>query len=52
MLSTVGVDIPVNGSFQSYQNPNNFKNLRSRSFQSYLTPEKYYASAQLSELTT
>ena len=24
-LSTVGVDIPVDHSFQSYQNPNNFK---------------------------
>ena len=31
-LSTVGDDIPVEGSFQSYQNLGNFKNLRFCSF--------------------
>ena len=52
ILSTVGVDIPVNHSFQSYQSPDNFKSWRPCSFQSYLTPGKHYASCQLLELTT
>ena len=51
-LSTVGVDIPVDSSFLSYQNPNNFYSQRSCSFQSYLKPERHYASDQLSELAT
>ena len=36
-IPTVGVDIPVNGSFQSYQNPKNFKSWCSCSFQSYIS---------------
>ena len=35
ILSTVGVDISVDRSFQSYQNSDNFKSWRSCSFQSY-----------------
>ena len=35
ILSTVGVDIPADCSFQSYQNPANYKSWRSCSFQSY-----------------
>ena len=35
IMSRVGVDIPVNHSFQSYQNPVYFKSWHSCSFQSY-----------------
>ena len=51
ILSTVGVDIPVDRSFYMYQNPDNFKSWRFSSFQSYLTPLRHYASRQLLELT-
>ena len=51
ILSFVGVDIPVNRSFDSYQNLDNFKSCHSCSFQSYLTPERHYSSHELSELT-
>ena len=51
ILSTVGVDIPVDRSFQSYQIPYNFKRWRSCSYQSYQKPGRHYASRQLSELT-
>ena len=44
ILSTVGVDIPVSFSFQSYQNPVNFKSWHSLSFQSYQTPGRLYTS--------
>ena len=50
ILPTVGVNIPVDRSFNSYQNPNNFKNWNSWTFQSYLTPGRHYISRQLSEL--
>ena len=52
ILSTVGVDIPADYSFQCYQYPNNFQSWRSCSFQSYQKPGKHYASPQLLELTT
>ena len=52
ILSAVGIDIPVDRSFHSYQNPDNFKIWRSWSFQSYLTHGQHYAFRQLSELTT
>ena len=51
-LSTVGVDISVDRSFQGYQNSDNFKSRRSCSFQSYLTPGRHYDFRQLSEMTT
>ena len=51
ILSTVGVDIPADRSFHSYQNPDNFKSWRSCSFQSYPTPGRHYASRQLSVVT-
>ena len=47
----MGIDIPANRSFQSYQNANKFKNWRSCSFQSYQKPGRHYASRQLSELS-
>ena len=52
MLSTVGVDIPIDRSFQSYQIPNNFKNWRFSSYQSYQKSGRHYVSSKLSELTT
>ena len=52
ILSAVGVNIPLDRSFQSYQNPDNFKSWRSCSFQSYQKSRRHYASRQLSELTT
>ena len=52
ILSTVGVDIPVDCSFNSCQNPNNLKSWRSCSFQGHLTSGWHYASCQLSELPT
>ena len=52
ILWIVGVDIPVDRSFQSNQNRDNFKSWRTCSFQNYQKPEKLYASRQLSELTT
>ena len=45
------VDISVDRSFQSYQNPDNFKSWRSCSFQSYQKSGRLYASCQISELT-
>ena len=42
-LSTVGVDIPVDGSFQSYQNLVNFNCWHSCSFLSHLTPGRCHA---------
>ena len=47
ILPTVGVDIPFNRSFQTYQNPV----VTFNSFQSYLASERHYASFQLSELS-
>ena len=52
ILSTVGVDIPLDRSFQSYQNPDNFKSWHSCNFQSYQKPGRRYGALQLSELTT
>ena len=46
ILSAVGVDIRVDRSFNSYQNPDNFKSWRSCSLQRYLTPGRHYASRQ------
>ena len=43
--------IPISRSFQSYQDPNNFKSWHSCSFQSYLTLGRRHASRQLLELT-
>ena len=43
--------IPISRSFQSYQDPNNFKSRHSCSFQSYLTLGRRHASRQLLELT-
>ena len=40
-LSTVGVDIPIDRIFLSYQNPNNFKSRISCSFQTYIKPGKH-----------
>ena len=51
ILSTVGVDIFVDCSLQTYQNPDNFKSWRSCSYQSYQKSGRHYASHQLSELT-
>ena len=51
-MSTVGVDIPVDHSFQIYQNPYNFKSWRSCSFQTYQKPGRHHASRQLLELET
>ena len=51
ILPRVGFDIPVNDSFQSCQNPINFKSGHSCSFQIYQTPGRRYASRQLLELT-
>ena len=50
ILSTMGVDIPVDRSVRSYQNFVNFKSWHSYSF--YLIPGRCYASCQLFELTT
>ena len=50
ILSTVGVDILFDRSFQSYKNTDNFKSWHSCSFQSYQKPGRHYASRQLSEL--
>ena len=52
ILTTVGVNIPVDRSFQSYQNTINFKNWYFYSFQSYLTRGRHYALRQLQGLTT
>ena len=52
ILLTMGVDIPVDRSFQNYQSPNNFKSWRSCNFQSYQRPGWRYVSRQLLELTT
>ena len=52
ILLIVGVDIPVDRSFHSYQNPDNFKSWRSCSYQSYQKSGRHYASHQLLELTT
>ena len=41
-----------NHSFQSYQNPDNFKIWRSCSYHSYQKPGSHYSYRQLSELTT
>ena len=48
----MGVDIPVNNSFQSYANHDNLTSQRACSFQSYQTLGRHYASCQLSKLTT
>ena len=48
--SVVGVDISVDRSFQSYQNPDNFKSWRACSFQSYQKSGRHYTFRQLSEL--
>ena len=52
ILSTVGVDIFVDHSFQNSQNLDNIKSWRSCSFQSYQKPGRHHASCQLSDLTT
>ena len=52
ILSIVGVDIPVNCSFQDYQNPDNFISWYSCSFHSYQKPGRHYVSRQLLELRT
>ena len=49
ILSTVGVDIYVDLSFQGYQNPIKLKSWHTCSFRA---PGRCYASGQLSELTT
>ena len=51
ILSAVEVDIPADRSFQSYQNPDNFKNYHTCRFQSHQKPGRHYASHQLLELT-
>ena len=51
ILLTVGVDICVNLSFQSDQNPVNFKSWYSCSFKTYPTPGRRFAFRRLSELT-
>ena len=51
ILSIVRIDISLDHSFWSYQNPVNFKSWHSCSFQSCITPGKRYPSRQLSELT-